>query len=719
MGNVDSGGFRKAEEDDDGEIRADTLVLKKDTIRVSAKAFEKRNDFQRILFPPCLKRIGKRSFKKCERLRFVDIRDAKLTRIEDEAFYWCVSLSEVLLPETINFVGDKAFGFCRSLRNIHLPKTISHIGKEAFAVCANLTHCELPPGISRIRTKTFASCQSLVSVDVDSCVRLRKIESMAFMSCPKLRQFVLDVTSEKKAAGVHVADEETEGKTKEDEDEDDTDSFVVEERAFCEAKSMILLVISPSVRHVHVRSEAFKGCSKLATVRFDNAEIVRIGSRGFLQNDALKAVVFAPKAFSRLDMGEYTFSGCTSLTEMRIPGAGGIVGFGAFRHCSSLETLTMGIGARAPKERGVTLPGTFGGCLALKTLHVELPYSGRRTIRLGNTVQFTGYTRINAASIFAHCNDPAALLFERQVDSSLWLLIWCIRRRHYLSDYCANGEDWKPFHKDSHAYASYGTGGVKEDFTVGVSLGAPRSLAWRHADDKSPDGEFRFPQKNGDVFAFDTLVNDTFQHGVPRETKNRGPRFSIIAWGRRRTLNERNGGEKGAGIVDNMSTSVVRHFFEGSDAKAEAKKSDASRLRRSNTTGEGEASGNEHVDIKLGEVIERYIQSCHSSSSRSRSKRRPRGGKREGAVPFAKANRDLLLHMKRSLSKEQLRKFKEDAFFFTHGHTTANAFVTKSRSETMIPGALLRAALDVLPNSHSHLRNAAKCVLDASTSTKK
>ena len=47
------------------------------------------------------------------------------------------------------------------------------------------------------------------------------------------------------------------------------------------------------------------------------------------------------------------------------------------------------------------------------------------------------------------------------------------------------------------------------------------------------------------VFAFTSDANKRFKHGVPRlrgSNKVAGPRFSIIAWGRRRTLNARNGG---------------------------------------------------------------------------------------------------------------------------------------------------------------------------------
>jgi len=100
-----------------------------------------------------------------------------------------------------------------------------------------------------------------------------------------------------------------------------------------------------------------------------------------------------------------------------------------------------------------------------------------------------------------------------------------------------DGTDWKPFHHDSHAY---GSNGKKEDFTMGASFGSMRELAFRH---EASGQVFTFPQANGDIFAFDSDVNRTFTHGVPKMkggAEKAGPRLSLIAWGRRRTLNERN-----------------------------------------------------------------------------------------------------------------------------------------------------------------------------------
>lgn len=79
----------------------------------------------------------------------------------------------------------------------------------------------------------------------------------------------------------------------------------------------------------------------------------------------------------------------------------------------------------------------------------------------------------------------------------------------------------------------------REDFTMGASFGDSRKLTFLHP---SSGATFDFPQNNGDIFAFTTEANKRFQHGVPRAKRNAcGPRFSIIAWGRRREINRRNG----------------------------------------------------------------------------------------------------------------------------------------------------------------------------------
>ena len=98
-----------------------------------------------------------------------------------------------------------------------------------------------------------------------------------------------------------------------------------------------------------------------------------------------------------------------------------------------------------------------------------------------------------------HCGLQLSTYFDVEIYAS---------RLNYYRD----GTDWKPFHHDSHAY---GGRAEREDMTVGASFGANRDLTFLH----EPSGHtFSFPQQNGDVFAFTTVVNKRFKHGVPKST---------------------------------------------------------------------------------------------------------------------------------------------------------------------------------------------------------
>lgn len=88
--------------------------------------------------------------------------------------------------------------------------------------------------------------------------------------------------------------------------------------------------------------------------------------------------------------------------------------------------------------------------------------------------------------------------------------------------------DWKPFHHDSAAFNEQRA--REQNCTVGVSFGAARELAFRHAK----TGELiYFPQKNGMLFYFGRDANIIWQHGInalPEHEQDGRGRISIIAW---------------------------------------------------------------------------------------------------------------------------------------------------------------------------------------------
>lgn len=93
--------------------------------------------------------------------------------------------------------------------------------------------------------------------------------------------------------------------------------------------------------------------------------------------------------------------------------------------------------------------------------------------------------------------------------------------------------EWKPFHHDASAMD---TSKAKiQNFTVGVSFGATRDIAFEDA--LEPIGHRRvisIPLINGTLYCFSRDINTNWRHGVPQLRKNKqseNGRISIIAWG--------------------------------------------------------------------------------------------------------------------------------------------------------------------------------------------
>ena len=59
--------------------------------------------------------------------------------IPSMAFHGCGSLKELVIPDTIRWIGHGAFDSCTSLERIELPQDLQDIGYGAFRNCSSLT----------------------------------------------------------------------------------------------------------------------------------------------------------------------------------------------------------------------------------------------------------------------------------------------------------------------------------------------------------------------------------------------------------------------------------------------------------------------------------------------------------------------------------------------------------------------------------------------------
>ena len=89
--------------------------------------------------------------------------------------------------------------------------------------------------------------------------------------------------------------------------------------------------------------------------------------------------------------------------------------------------------------------------------------------------------------------------------------------------------DWKPYHHDAAALKPEKA--AEQNFTVAVSFGVERDIAFQHAKTGTT---ISIPLPNGTMYTFSNDVNCIWRHGVPQVHPDhyvKEGRISVVAWG--------------------------------------------------------------------------------------------------------------------------------------------------------------------------------------------
>lgn len=203
-----------------------------------------------------------------------------VTVIEDEAFFGCTSLNEVLIADTVENIGPKGFAYCTSLKQINIPSSVKEIGKLAFSVCNSLAEIYLSEGLEYIGER-------------------------AFLGCP-MENIVLP-------EGIKI----------------------IKDRAFVDCKNLKSITIPEGVNFID--GGIFAGCLSLETVNLPETA-TQIAGGAFYKCISLKTINI-PENIMSLGMG--TFAGCASLETINIPLKVTVLDESVFQDCASLESIEI------------------------------------------------------------------------------------------------------------------------------------------------------------------------------------------------------------------------------------------------------------------------------------------------------------------------------------------------------------------------------------------
>ena len=278
-----------------------------------------------------------------------------VTSIGKGTFWNCTFLSSIVIPNSVTSIGNRAFEGCTSLSSIVIPDSVTDIGESAFSSCTSLSGVVIPNSVKSIGESAFSSCTSLSGIVIPNSVK--SIGYRMFSSCTSLSSIVIpnSVTS-------------------------------IGDSAFWDCTSLFSIIIPDSV--TSIGSCAFSNCSSLSNIvipasvtnmdgnpfLYWNGILTVLSSSFFYANDVLidnvkkTIIAFRNKESSYIipnsitGIGPNAFSHCETLSNIFIPNSVTSIGDNAFWGCKSISSIVI--------PNSVTSIGdnAFGGCTTLSKI---------------------------------------------------------------------------------------------------------------------------------------------------------------------------------------------------------------------------------------------------------------------------------------------------------------------------------------------------------------
>lgn len=226
------------------------------------------------------------------------------------------SMSSILFPNTISFIGVNAFHSCTHLKSVIIPKNVKVLGNGAFYRCTSLEKVIVSEGVEAIGKSSFGDCFNLSIVQLPASLKIIGSSAFSIMGgLSQLKEIIIpnNVTS-------------------------------IGDYAFNNCRNLINVIIGENVKEIGTC--AFDKCRNLTNIKLSSG-LISIGSYAFRNNENLQDITLSD---SLEYIGIGAFYNCHELENINIPGGVTEIGNNAFALCNKLKKIV--VNNPAPPEIG-------------------------------------------------------------------------------------------------------------------------------------------------------------------------------------------------------------------------------------------------------------------------------------------------------------------------------------------------------------------------------
>jgi len=171
-----------------GKLVIPATIEGKSVSSIGKDAFYDCMSLTSITIPDSVTSIGKYAFYKCTSLESIKIGDS-VTSIGSNAFEKCSSLRIIIVPDSVTSIGELTFGRCTKLTSVTIPNSVTSIGFGVFLNCENLNSIKIPDSATSITGRSFSGCTSLTNITIPDSVT--SIAGYAFPNCTSLKSIII------------------------------------------------------------------------------------------------------------------------------------------------------------------------------------------------------------------------------------------------------------------------------------------------------------------------------------------------------------------------------------------------------------------------------------------------------------------------------------------------------------------------------------------------